>query len=398
MRSPKSLRCGKLALVASLITSVVVAQSSSSPKSQAHKLPAAVPGKGEHPKYKGIFEPVNYSGDINLKDVFFISGDDGWVVGDDSTILHTTDGKTWKAEVGGDPSNKQPQIKLVRALDTHHAWAIEDTPERVLATTDGENWSELGDSPRGVVDLIFTSAQHGILLANGSKEYYRGGVFLTQDAGKRWSPQMECKITTTVQGLAHNDECWFIRLQVLSPKSLYALAADNSDSLALFHSADEGRTWKYNVLPFKGNREHDFFFADDNNGVIVFHGDGKTYVTEDGGQNWHMLLATKLASQIHFADAEVGWTLGGTRMYCCAAQVNYTVDGGRHWRASADIKFPPNTPDDYRFSFPRRDRAYVIGPHGMIYRYRIVPWEYTAPNILPAPLMPRPPEKVPAAP
>ena len=56
--------------------------------------------------------------------------------------------------------------------------------------------------------------------------------------------------------------------------------------------------------------------------------------------------------------------------FCCAARVNYTVDGGRHWKASADIKFPPNTPDDYPLSFPRRDRAYVIGPHGMIYGTR----------------------------
>jgi hypothetical protein len=51
----------------------------------------------------GHLQPVAgaYPQDINLKDVFFISADDGWVVGEHSTILHTTDGKTRKAEVGG---------------------------------------------------------------------------------------------------------------------------------------------------------------------------------------------------------------------------------------------------------------------------------------------------------
>jgi photosystem II stability/assembly factor-like uncharacterized protein len=391
------LRWGKLALVAGLIMSVAVAQTSSPPKSQARKSPSQVRGKDEHPKFKGIFEPINYPQDINLKDVFFTDADNGWVVGEHSTILHTTDGKTWKAEVGGDPSNQQPQVKLVRALDAHHAWAIEDGPERLLSTFDGEHWSEIGESPRGVVDFAFTAPGHGILLANGSKEYYRGGAFLTEDGGKTWKPQMECKMSTTVQGLAHNDECWFIRMQMVSPKSIYALAADNSNSLALFHSENEGISWDYKVLPFQGSRQVDFFVPNPTTAVVVMLGDGKTYGTEDGGKSWNVLLATRLGSHIRFADAEVGWTLGGTRVFCCAAQVNYTVDGGRQWRASADIRFPPNTPDDYPFSFPRRDRAYVIGPHGMVYRYRIVPWEYSVPNILPAPLMPGPPGEVPVA-
>lgn len=395
MRSLRLQRWGKLALVASLITSATLAQNPSSPKSAQHKSSTQVSGK-EHPKFKGIFEPINYPQDIKLKDVFFIGPDDGWVVGEHSTILHTTDGRTWKADVGGDPSNQEHPINLVRALDKNHAWAIEDGPERLLSTFDGEHWSEVAESPRGVVDFTFTAPGHGILLANGSKEYYRGGAFLTEDGGKTWKPQQECKMSTTVQGLAHNDECWFIRMQVVEPKSIYALAADNSNSLALFHSDNEGISWTYKVLPFQGGRQDDFFLPNPTTGVVVMHGDGKTYGTDDGGKNWHVLLATTLASQIHFADAEVGWTLGSNRNNWRAARVSYTVDGGRTWKASADINFPPQNPDEYRFSFPRRDRAYVIGPHGMIYRYRIVPWEYTTANILPAPLMPGPPAEVPA--
>jgi hypothetical protein len=89
----------------------------------------------------------------------------------------------------------------------------------------------------------------------------------SEDGGKTWKPLKDCKMSTTLQALAHNDECWFIRLQVLSPKLIYALAADNTDSLALFRSEDEGLSSKFDVLPFKGNREHDFFFADPKSGV-----------------------------------------------------------------------------------------------------------------------------------
>jgi hypothetical protein len=144
-----------------------------------------------------------------------------------------------RLRLGGLPSNQKPQVKLVRALAVHHVRAVEAGPERLLSSFDGEHWSEIGQSPRRIVDFAFTAPGHVVLLANGSKQYYRGGAFLSEDGGKTWKPQMECKISTTVQGLAHNDECWFIRMQIVSPKSIYALAADNSSSLALFHSGNE---------------------------------------------------------------------------------------------------------------------------------------------------------------
>jgi len=40
------------------------------------------------------------------------------------------------------------------------------------------------------------------------------------------------------------------------------------------------------------------------------------------------------------------------------------------------------------FSLPTRNRGYVVGDHGMIYRYRIVPANYTAKGMIDAPLMP----------
>jgi hypothetical protein len=40
-------------------------------------------------------------------------------------------------------------------------------------------------------------------------------------------------------------------------------------------------------------------------------------------------------------------------------------------------------------SLPQRDSAYVVGDHGMVYRYRVVPIEYTAKGALDAPVMPK---------
>jgi hypothetical protein len=70
-----------------------------------------------------------------------------------------------------------------------------------------------------------------------------------------------------------------------------------------------------------------------------------------------------------------------------AVEENGQERQGRFRRAalSREFKFPvePNA-----FSLPTRDRAYVVGDHGMIYRCRIVPIEYTAAGTLDAPAMP----------
>ena len=92
---------------------------------------------------------------------------------------------------------------------------------------------------------------------------------------------------------------------------------------------------------------------------------------------------------MHFSDPQVGWVLGHSSINRDAYRVSYTADGGEHWESSCDIAFPGGVLTDLKFAFPRRDRAYVIGPHGMVYRYRIVPVSYTAPKALPGPLMPR---------
>ena len=69
--------------------------------------------------------------------------------------------------------------------------------------------------------------------------------------------------------------------------------------------------------------------------------------------------------------------------------IAYSTDGGEHWKSSHDIAFAGGVLIDLKFAFPRRDRAYVIGPHGMIYRYRIVAVSYSSPKALAGPLMPR---------
>jgi hypothetical protein len=78
-----------------------------------------------------------------------------------------------------------------------------------------------------------------------------------------------------------------------------------------------------------------------------------------------------------FADPEVGWAFGINKL-------SFTTDGGRRWN-SRTFAFPAEVT---AFSLPRRDRGYVVGEHGMIFRYRIVPIAENVPKSIAAPLMP----------
>jgi hypothetical protein len=65
-------------------------------------------------------------------------------------------------------------------------------------------------------------------------------------------------------------------------------------------------------------------------------------------------------------------------------KLTYTADGGQRW-TSRSFNFPATV---YAFSLPSRRRGYVVGNHGMVYRYIIVPVAYSVPGMIDAPAMP----------
>jgi photosystem II stability/assembly factor-like uncharacterized protein len=99
--------------------------------------------------------------------------------------------------------------------------------------------------------------------------------------------------------------------------------------------------------------------------------------TTDGGKSWTGVSGQgEVRSDLAFADAQVGWMIYYRKM-------TYTTNGGKSW-LSRDIAFPAMVADS---SLPARDRGYAAGDHGMVYRYRVVPIDYTAKGMLAAPAM-----------
>ena len=59
----------------------------------------------------------------------------------------------------------------------------------------------------------------------------------------------------------------------------------------------------------------------------------------------------------------------------------YTSNGGKSW-VSRDVAFSAMVAHS---SLPARDRGYAADNHGMVYRYRVVPIDYTSKGMIAAP-------------
>jgi photosystem II stability/assembly factor-like uncharacterized protein len=368
-----------IVLIAFLISSTILV-------SQTRKIAeksAPATQENAQAKFKAIWEPVNYKEDLNLTDVFFVSEQEGWITGEHGTILYTKNGgDTWTPQLGGDPQSAEGKIQTLRFVDATHGWADQEGGGgKLLRTTDGQNWEQigkLGDQYGGWDDYVFTSDKVGIQIRRNGQG--AGDIAQSPDSGKTWKSVLpQCSAKMEVQGLTREVGCTLKSVHFPSPRVGYAIGTA-AKALFVERTDDGGQNWKVFVTPDVASDNstyfrQEIFFTSENTGFVTMD-DGKILGTSDGGQNWHGLVGSA-RGKIKFANPEVGWSFSGNKL-------TYTANGGKIW-TSRDIRFPAEVA---AFSLPNPQRGYVVGQHGMVYRYRIVPYAYAAKGIIDAPIMP----------
>ena len=373
-RPAAAFACASLAAVAILlIADPLLAQRRTTPRSSP---PAPSSSIGDQ-KSKGIWEPVSYPEDVELDDVFFVDPLEGWVAGGTTVmnggiLLHTSDGGDhWDVQLG-DPKSNDRGMKDLRFIDPTHGWVVQGAPldAKLLHTTDGKNWQLTGSMETHYTDYAFTSDANGVYVSAEK-------IFATQDGGRSWKDVFECHGKVVIDGLMRSTQCDWQRVQFLTPSVGYAIGSVSSlDIVFVAKTADGGSTWSLSSAAVKGD-PRDAFFVDELTGYIRtgYPDSGQLFKTADGGQTWTGLAGSP-GSRIRFADPGVGWAVHYRK-------ISFTSDGGNRWN-SREYGFPASA---RAFSLPRRDRGYVVGDHGMIYRYRTVPAAFAAKGMLAAPLL-----------
>lgn len=342
---------------------------------------AQVPVKRAAPtdaKFKAIWEPVNVKEDLALTSVHFVSPDEGWIAGGTTSmnggvIVHTSDGGlTWETQLG-DPASADRAYDHLRFLDAKTGFAIQSTASgdhRLLGTTDGKTWTPVGVVRQHRSDYQFVSAAVGFVSAGND-------ILRTSDRGKKWTSVYECRVKAEVQGLTRDIPCQVSALSFVDANTGFGVtrALDDDAGVAFVKTIDGGTKWSASViLPGENGHEAALHFIDQNTGLVRMQ-NGKIFRTSDGGGTWSEVPGEIDGKpDFSFADSQVGWAAKYQK-------VLYTRDGGKTWLSTA-TRFPTMIEDS---SLPARDRGYVVGEHGMVYRYRIVPADFNAKGILAAP-------------
>jgi hypothetical protein len=349
-----------LTLAVAILAGVLSAASTTAAQVRrpANRPPA--PRAVRHAPLKAIFEPVYYPLDVDISDVFFVDDEIGWAAGhhpsaagDGGFIIVTRDGgKTWALQFG-DRNAGTGAITRLFFVDATHGWA-QQVDGTLLRTTDGTNWMAAGRVDP-LSQIVFITADKGFFLRPGQ------GVQATVDGGRSWRLAYLCD----PQAIAFAPD----------QTTGYAIARAPGRTAVVLRTTDAGERWStVALLPETNVNDVSLAFSDALTGYL--RAGAAIKKTSDGGHSWHGVAAKVPTDTSKLAVAgPVAWMIG-------SHDFNYTLDGIRWFERRMD--FPSYV---IGFSLVSPDTGYIAGCHGMIYRYRVVPFDYTVPGMLVIPGM-----------
>jgi len=134
-----------------------------------------------------------------LYGVYFESTSKGWVVGTDSTILHTTDGGTnWARQINNSSANFR--FTDVQFIDEMHGW-VTGIDGSLFLTTDGSaTWQEI---PSGTFESLISI--HFVDNNNGWIAGDAGTILRTRDGGFTWEKQFSGVASNTLTSVCFVD-------------------------------------------------------------------------------------------------------------------------------------------------------------------------------------------------
>jgi|GEM_PF-783656 len=298
----------------------------------------------------------------NLNDVFFISANEGYFVGENSLVLHTTDGcNSFSTQTL--PSAKT--LKKVFFKDAQHGW-IGASEGSVFSTTNGgATWREynLGSLifPQmafGIFDAVyFTNNLNGYALAGKVKADY---LFQTTDGGVNWFVKDSLVSATTSQR-------WY---SVSFYDEKHGVIAGDKKNIQKY-TTDGGNTWTLSnaITDNFFYIQHTVNFLSPTDVIIMGEGNEfngvitPIYKSTDGGINWvkkpQNVTNYDRVKASYFKDAKNGIGVGSNgfgKMY-----YTITTDGGETWTPNAG-----NIDGAIQAVSGAGDDVYIIGGAGHI--------------------------------
>lgn len=294
----------------------------------------------------------------NLKNVFFINSNTGWISGDSGFIARTTNsGENWTIQNTGINNDIQAFYFINERLGWAVSWEIfPDSTSflgtKILKTTDGGNqWISYmyPEENRFMKTVYFIDSARGFLAGAPIS------IFYTTDAGARWGAADTD--TTLILGFPIEN------LKFFDSQTGYACGGFRDLAGSMWVSSNGGLNWKATVV---GPEPLNDVYIFSGTKAIAAGGDfeygSSTVKTSNQGLSWiYDTLGTfGVASSIDFRTANEGWiTLG------IAQKFTYTTDTGNTWR---NIYTPDSIPV-FDVDFTDSLNGWAVGYSGYILKY-----------------------------
>jgi photosystem II stability/assembly factor-like uncharacterized protein len=279
----------------------------------------------------------------DLLDICFTDAKNGWAVGTEGTIIHTSDGGTsWSTQ----DSKTTHSLRGVCFVSSDTGWAVGDSGTIRYTFDGGGTWELVAPSPTdaNLSDVFFIDGFLGWVVGQGV-------ISKTEDGGDNW--QTTDIVDTIVFAVSFSDRNrgWAVARHHVPGMSLgvFVLRTDNG-----------GQSW-IRQGDFAGQPMEDIAFVSSLKGWIVGVG-GLIYHTSNGGTNWDDQPASvdRYLHGVAFWDDLTGIVVGAE------GSIRTTVNGGQSWT----IVPSGVTTGLEKVTFGDADYMWIVGDGGVILRVR----------------------------
>jgi len=241
--------------------------------------------------------------------VLFVDQNNGWAVGDEGTILQTTDGgNNWVQQTSG-TTNFFTGIFFISPTE---GWAVGGhySPKVGIiyhTTNSGENWDiQIDTLPNFLTDVFFISNTTGWTVG------ISGQIYRTSNGGTTWVYSgVDDKELRAVCFVDSNIGC------------AVGGSPYNTES-KLLKTTDGGLNWITKTVPTNNYLRAVFFISEEIG--WVGGNDGALFKTTDGGDSWEPKdITSEGIYSIFFINSNLGW------LSCSNGLIFNTSNGGEHW-------------------------------------------------------------------
>lgn len=256
-----------------------------------------------------------------LYGIYALDSDNVWVVGDEGTILNTTNGGLNWTDITCPVTYSLNNVHFITA-DTGWVGGDNESITEIMRTTDGGlSWglkTLTSSGPEGNHDIEFIKGDPGEV-PRGFVTAGLSHVWRTDDYGENWvqSPIGGCG-ANDLESICfiNKDEGWFVG----TPSTTL--------EVSIVHTTDGGETYDIQTNPTDPDiKLNSVCFADNQHGVAVGNA-GTIIYTSDGGQNWEIIPYPYSRWQSVFVtESGKAWAVGQN------GNIAYSADWGYTWTA-----------------------------------------------------------------